>query len=129
MRLGDVVMKKVHTAVVLASALGGLLLAPLAVMANAHGLGFGAHPIHFRGHFGPAHRNAAYGQWPGYGGVVAVAPDASDNTSDNTIVYATPEEVAFVPEPSRMLSCHHSQQIVTVPSEQGGTRQITITRC
>ena len=125
MRLGDVVMKKVHTAIVLISALGALLLAPLAVMANAYGLRFGAHSIHSTRHFGSAHRNGAYGQWPLYGGIVAVAPDASDNI----MTYAMPEDVAFVPEPSRTLSCHHSQEIVTAPSEQGGTRQITITRC
>jgi hypothetical protein len=128
MKNEDVAMKRVHTAIVLVSALGALLLAPLAVIANANSLGFGAHSIHSTRHFatlhfGSAYRNGAYGQQ--YGGVVAVAPD----TSDNAMTYAMPEEVAFVSESSRTLSCHHSQQIVTVPSEQGGTRQITITRC
>jgi hypothetical protein len=124
-------MNRIQTAIVLVSASGALLLAPIAVMANAHGLGFGAHSIHSARHFGSAHRigsaqrNKAYGQWPLYGGVVAVAPD----TSDSNMTYEIPQEVAFFPEPSRTLSCHYSQQIVTVPSEEGGTRQIAITRC
>ena len=118
-------MKMINTALVAALALAVALLAPLAVMANAHGLGFGAHSIHSTGHFGSAYRHGRYGQWPLYGGIVAVPSD----TSDNMMTDATPETVVFVSEPSRTLSCHHSQQIVTVPSEQGGTRQITITRC
>ena len=129
MRKGDVVMKRINTALVVAPALAVVLVAPLAVMANAHGLGFGAHSIHsrghFTGHFGSAYRHGQYGQWPLYGGVVTAAPE----TSDNMITDATPETVVFVPEPTRTLSCQHSREIVTVPSEQGGTRQITITRC
>ena len=118
-------MKKIPTAIVVASALAGALLGPLVVMANAHGLGFGAHSIHSTRHFGSVYRHQGYGQWPIYGEVVTVAPEASDNIMTD----ATPETVVFISEPSRTLSCHHRQEIVTVPSEQGGTRQITITRC
>jgi len=118
-------MKRINTTLVVAPALAVVLLAPLAVMANAHGLGFGGHSFHSKRHFGSAYRHGPYGQWPLYGGIVAVPPDASENIMTD----ATPETVVFVSEPSRTLSCHHSQQIVTVPSEQGGTRQITITRC
>jgi hypothetical protein len=118
-------MKKIHTALIVAPALAVVLLAPLAVMANAHGLGFDAHSIHSTSHVGSAYRHGQYGQWPLYGGVVTAAPDASDNIMTS----ATPETVVFVSETSRTLSCQHSREIVTVPSEQGGTRQITITRC
>jgi hypothetical protein len=31
--------------------------------------------------------------------------------------------------PPRALSCQHSEQIVTVPAEGGGTRDIRVTRC
>jgi len=34
----------------------------------------------------------------------------------------------YIPPPPP-LSCHHSQETVTVPSEDGGDRQIRITRC
>jgi len=34
----------------------------------------------------------------------------------------------YIPPPPP-LSCHHSQETITVPSEDGGDRQIRITRC
>jgi hypothetical protein len=123
----------IHAAILVVSTLAIPLLAPLELGADAHGSGFGAHSSHFTGihsshfpgHFRSARHNEAFGQWPLFGGLVAVPPDASDNI----VPYATPETVVFVPESQRALSCHHSQQTLTVPSEDGGTRQITITRC
>ena len=124
-RQGDGVMKIIQTAAVVVPALAMLMVASLEVAANAHGIGFGAHPFHSAGHFRSAQRYGADGQWPLYGGIATVPPDVSDDI----MVDATPETVVFVPEPPRRLSCHHSQQIITVLSEEGGTRQITITRC
>jgi hypothetical protein len=40
-----------------------------------------------------------------------------------------PETDGFVPEPPPAPVCNRSQEIVTVPSEAGGTRQIKIIRC
>jgi hypothetical protein len=31
--------------------------------------------------------------------------------------------------PVRVASCHKVQEAMTVPSEEGGTRQVTVTRC
>jgi len=123
-------MKMMHAGVVAASALAMLLLGPFAVTAKPHGGGSGAHTLHFRSHLhsGRLHstgQRRAYGQWPLYGGVVAVPPYAPDNI----INYAAPTTVVYVPEPPRALSCHRSQETVTVPSEQGGMSKITITRC
>jgi hypothetical protein len=118
-------MKMIHAAVVGVSASAMLLLAPLEAVAGPHGGGFGAHSFHFTSHFRSARHHGAFGRWPLFGGLVAVPPYASDNI----VTYVTPETVVFVPEPPRALSCHRSQQTVTVPSEAGGTREITITRC
>ena len=42
---------------------------------------------------------------------------------------STSQPLSPVISPSTALSCHHSQEIITVPSEDGGDRQIKITRC
>jgi hypothetical protein len=34
-----------------------------------------------------------------------------------------------VVQPPRVLSCQYTRETVTVPSESGGTREITVTRC
>jgi hypothetical protein len=43
----------------------------------------------------------------------------------DTTTYATPEATGVPPAPV----CHRSEEMVTVPSEGGGTRQIKIIRC
>jgi hypothetical protein len=43
----------------------------------------------------------------------------------NATTYATPETIGLLPAPV----CRRSEEIVTVPSEGGGTRQIKIIRC
>lgn len=55
---------------------------------------------------------------------------------DNPIYYVEPvvdasssQPLGPAMPPSLSLNCHHSQEIVDVPSEDGGERQITITRC
>jgi hypothetical protein len=124
-------MKTKIATIVFASALATLSVAPLGPVANARGGGFGAHTFHFGGHRGSAahlrsgYYRGAYGPWPFYGGVVAVPPYASNNIS----TYALPERVVYVATPPRALSCHRSQETVTVASSLGGTRQITVTRC
>jgi hypothetical protein len=40
-----------------------------------------------------------------------------------------PPQVVFVSPPQPTLTCNHSREAVTVLSEEGGTREITITRC
>jgi hypothetical protein len=40
-----------------------------------------------------------------------------------------PETGGFVPEPMPAPVCHRSDEIVSVPAEGGGTRQVKIIRC
>jgi hypothetical protein len=92
--------------------------------------GFGSHASHtfvssVRHHhraFGFRHHHRAFGWNSPYGGLdvadpaIGVEPDSG----------APLLQVGGVTTPPR---CIHSQEIVTVPSEKGGTQQITITRC
>jgi hypothetical protein len=121
-------MKMIHIAIAGVSASALLLMAPFAVTAKPHGGGSGAHTFHFGGHLRSGHsgfNRGAYGQWPLYGGYVAVPPYGPDNI----INYAAPTTVVYVPEPPRALSCHRSHDTVTVPSETGGTSKVIVTRC
>jgi hypothetical protein len=76
------------------------------------GKGIAAHHHHFRrarffgGYFAPYY-------WPYY-------------LPDDGYLFT---EVVPPPEPSRALGCQFSTQVVTVPSESGGVREITVTRC
>jgi hypothetical protein len=123
-------MKMIHAAIAGVAASALLLIAPPAVTAQPHGGGHGAHTSHFGGHLrsGRLHSGGyrgAYGQWPLYGGYVSVPPYGPDNI----INYAAPATVIYVPEPPRALTCHRSQETVTVPAETGGTIKINVTRC
>ena len=89
------------------------------------GMHGGAHAFPPGGHFRFAqhhHRRGhqAFGLWPWYG----YYDDAPSYPYDDS--YSTPQEV--VPEPSGP-ACQHSEQTVKVPSENGGTAQVTILRC
>jgi hypothetical protein len=111
-------MKKKHAAIGLATlAMLTLVLAQSNRAANARGHRWGAHAYGSRS-LGPY-------AWPFFGGIGVVPPDefglATGSAPATTVVY--------VPEPPRALSCHHSREIVEVPSEDGGTKPITITRC
>jgi hypothetical protein len=98
----------------------GLALATLPVGVAAKG--FGGHtahavgPIFFRGS-SIHHHQRAFDFGP-YGGIVAIY------TPDNELVgdVSTPQELDPVIPAAFVLSCHHSQEIKTVPSEEGGTR-------
>jgi hypothetical protein len=113
----------------IAAALGlaGLLLMPAAVTAK----GSGPH----RSHVGPGffaksalrhHHHAFRHRHRQFGNVLAgysyVMPDAH---IEPEIDAAFP--INFIASP--VVRCHHSRETVTVPSEDGGTREITITRC
>src|ERR1022692_2252616 len=94
-------------------ALAMLSLVPSARPAMSHGFGGGGHFGHFGFHryFPRYGRFGRFGRGLAYGGLIiapSYAPDAS-------IGYQAP------PPPC--------QETVTVISESGGTRQITITRC
>jgi hypothetical protein len=105
-------------------AIAMLLLAPFEAAARSGGAGFGARSFHSRAHF-RVHRH-----YPSYGGVAAFAPyDTPDFIGSAQLVgiASPPREPVRVPMP--VLTCRHSEQTVTVASEDGGTREIRITRC
>lgn len=115
-------MKLLHAAAVGASAAAMLLLVPLQMGANAHG----THSFHFSDRFhATRHNGRHYGVWPFYGGGIVAVPPYAPGTA---VTYAPPR-IVYVPLPPQALTCHRSRQTVTVPSEAGGTRAITITRC
>lgn len=120
------------------STLAALIFVPLKIAASPHGSGFGMHSPHFSNHFRPANRNRAFNQFPLYGGLYAFPPYTYDNMGSYMGGYlggyaidnsASPPAIIYVAEPPQALGCTKSQQIKTVPSESGGTRDITITRC
>ena len=85
--------------------------------------------------FGPTGRNHFRSRWNsgvpgyggyGYGGYVAYGPDSYAMFPQNSGVV---ESVAVSAEPPRQLTCHRSQQTKIVPSEDGSTKEILITRC
>ena len=92
---------------------------PTEVAAKAAGAGFGARAIHAGGHRG-AHRAVPWA------GGFASSPYYSPAYMDDgpSVVIVLPP-----PEPPYQLTCTRSREIVTVPSEAGGLREIGITRC
>jgi hypothetical protein len=109
-------MKMMHGAMaVVASVMAMLLAPPNTAVARAGG----AHGFHFTNHH-PSARHLARHRFPLYGGYVALSP------YDPYVTYALPQPIEFVRE---SYSCRYDRQVVTVAAEQGGTRQITITRC
>ena len=129
-KVGVVVMKTKSGVIFAVSALVALVSAPLEIAASPHGSGFGMHSFHFSNHFRPANRHRAFNQLPFYGGLYALPPYAYGDMGGYAIDYsASPPAIVYVAEPQRALGCQKSQQVKTVPSENGGTRDITITRC
>jgi hypothetical protein len=111
-------MKTMHGATaVVASVLAMLLLAPPEA-ANARA--GGAHGLHFSAHHHHSARHWARHRFPYYGGYLVLSP------YEPNVTYALPQPIEFRRE---SYSCRYDRQVVTVASEQGGTRQITITRC
>jgi hypothetical protein len=100
--------------------------------AIARGGGMGAHSFHFGGHFRPFNRHGRFARhnqnqnqnlwwYGGYGyyTLPAYTPGEDAATSSVPVMYV----------PVRVASCHKVQEAMTVPSEEGGTRQVTVTRC
>ncbi len=109
-RQGGVEMIKLHAAVVaVVSSLAILLPAPLEVV-NAGGQDW-VQTI-----------TVAPDHW--FRGVVAFPPFVP-----NVVSYAPHARFVFVAEPPPVLSCRHSQETVVVPKDNGGTQDVTITRC
>lgn len=118
-------MKMKHAAIIGVSFITALVCVPLTFPANAHASGIKMHSFHSGKHFRPGRHNKNLNQWPLYGGLYAVPPyDFYSNGS-----YVQPGPIVFVSQPPAALSCQSSKEIKTVPSENGGTRDITITRC
>lgn len=105
------------------------LCTPLDIPAHARGGGFGMHSfhsinsLHFAKHFRHARGHRNFNQGPLYGGVYATPP------YDNDAAQVQPTNFVYVVEPPRVHSCQYNKETVTVPSESGGTRDITVTRC
>jgi hypothetical protein len=124
-------MKMIYVAFVIAASAFALLLPRQDLAAKARGHGVGVKTSIFTRHYLSAHhyrlgrRHGAFGGQPFFGSLVEVPPYVSDNGPG----YAPPAMAVAAPEPPQALSCHRTQEIVQVPSEEGGTRKITITRC
>jgi hypothetical protein len=77
---------------------------------------------------GPPYRNYGGRRYGGlYGGYYLGIP-ASDGYNSIEVVPA-PQSLGPVVSPTFALSCHRSQEVITVPTENGGSRKVTITRC
>jgi hypothetical protein len=121
----------------------GLVIYTGAAGAAGRGHAAGSHPggHGVSGHYGGLRHGGWHGgvlrrgggwRWSGYnryyyGGDYVVVPGVDDWTIPPT-PQLPPPPPPLVP-PTLELTCHHSQQIVAVPSEGGGIRQITIIRC
>jgi hypothetical protein len=120
---GRTIRKTIVATVVAGFALATLTpTASLALKPGFGGVGF--HPF-FHGR-GFAHRGSS--QFPWYGGISAydpysfVTPQAGGD--GDTVIRLIPP-----PEPPYSLTCKHSEETKAVPSEDGGVKQIVVTRC
>jgi len=127
-------MKMKYVGIIAISAVAALIGAPMAIAAGAHGGGFGMrgpglHTFHFGKNFRHAQNRGKFNnQWPWYGGYgyYEVPPYSYDNSGNG---YAQPSNVVYVLASPTVHSCRYVKETVTVPSESGGTRDITVTRC
>jgi hypothetical protein len=125
-------MKKYCVAIAVSACAAAVLMLPHSV-AIAKGPGPGMHAFHFKSHFlSHLHRrhdarrdnNNALG-WPLYGGLYATPPYDGDAVGEQ----APPAVVVVRDYQVPRLVCEKHRETITVPSETGGTRDITITRC
>jgi hypothetical protein len=100
--------------VAVAVSLIALLLIPIAAVARSGGVGFGS-----------PHRYRAFNTFP-YGGFVT-GMVSSVSYGDSNIPPLQARELP--PDPPRVLTCHRSQETITVPVESGGEQPVRITRC
>jgi hypothetical protein len=125
-----------HAAIITISAVATLsALAEIPAHAHARGSGVGLHrafpffhPLHFAKNFRNARYNRNFNDFPSYGGLYALPP-YDYNYGYNSQGAAEPANFVYVVEPPRVRSCQYIKETVTVPSESGGTRDITVTRC
>jgi len=125
-----------HAAIAAAVAAAAVLALPNGgAVAKGPGMasGPGMHPFHFKSHFLSdhhhrfAHRhnnNNALG-WPLYGGYYAIPPYddvAGGEPGGSAVVIVQGYQLP-------RLTCEKNRETITVPSESGGTREITVTRC
>jgi hypothetical protein len=110
-----------------------LLIAPFEVSARSGPSGLGARSFHPAGSAVSkrplAHRGAfRRHRWPG--GVIAAATyDGTYNDAPGYIGATLADEGLAPLYPPRALNCQRRRETWTVPSEAGGTRQVTVTRC
>jgi len=127
-------MRRKILAVTVALMLGAATMTPDA-MAVGRGGGGGHVGVVHGGHgfgYGGGHRYSRYGRGYGYGyGLYWYPPyyaydnGASEAVGDITSVTPVPDEIGAKP-PRAPIIC---KETVTVPSEDGGTRQIKMIRC
>jgi hypothetical protein len=79
-------------------------------------------------HRGTNHGRHYYngGYYGGYDTGYFAIPDIP---TESVSAVAAPQPLSPLVPPTLALSCHHSQETITVPAESGGERKITITRC
>ena len=132
-----------HAALISVSAIAALCaLSEIPAQAHARGSGVGLHrafPFFHAFHFGKHFRNARFDRnfnnnrnfndFPLYGGLYALPPYDYNNYGYNNGGGSQPANFVYVVEPPRVRSCQYIKETVTVPSESGGTRDITVTRC
>ena len=110
------------------SIVAALGLATLTVVVSARGFSWHAShavgPAFFAGSSAHYHRRTL-GYYP-YGGLVAADQAIGIDLAGDV---STPQVLGPVIPASFVLSCHQSVETVKVPSEDGGTREITIRRC
>jgi hypothetical protein len=80
----------------------------------------------FRNGFAFRRTFATVGLWPYYYDYYGYDPTDAYDDMDTTTYPAT---VGFAPEPMPVPVCRRSEEVITVPSEGGGTRRIKIIRC
>jgi hypothetical protein len=120
-------------AIAVAACAAAVLMLPNSV-AIAKGPGPGMHAFHFKSHFlshqhhrhdARRNNNNALG-WPLYGGLYAMPPYDNDAAGSEQ----SPPAVVIVRDYQMpRLTCEKYRETITVPSESGGTRDITVTRC
>jgi hypothetical protein len=105
-----------------------LLLVPFDVAAKSGGGGLGVHHGGFHSrHTGGfrSHRHGGFRHRPLLGGYVTTAPYYGPPYIGDAPI----QTFVAPPEPPHALSCSRGQATVTVPSADGRTREIKITRC
>jgi hypothetical protein len=127
-------MKIKYVGIIVISAVAALIGAPMEIAASGHGSGSGMrgpglHTFHFGKNFRHAQNRRNFNNqatWYGGYGYYAVPPYDYDNSGSGS---AQPSNVVYVLPSPTVHSCRYAKETVTVPSESGGTREITVTRC